>query len=189
MSQYGLRKSLYIDITGISIMPRRFRGRSRSFPRSVVQSFKKVHDHAGASFGSGINTTYILSNGVDSVPAGQTGVIDPDVPTGSVIKSILITICPLNITSNSTLWHFSIQRLHSGQSSISPNVIGGDPQRNQVFHQKLRILGKDQNQNVVINFKIPSKYQRVREGDQWIMNTLGTNSYSQGAKVIYKFFR
>ncbi len=169
-------------------MPRRF-GRSRSFPRTVVQSFKKVHDHAGASFGSGINTTYIMSAGVDSVAAGQTGVIDPDVPTGSVIKSFTIMICPLNITSNSTLWHFSIQLLRSGQSSIIPNLIGGNPQRNQVFKQLLRILGKDQNSNVYMNFKVPKKYQRVREGDQWVFNTLGTNSYSQGAKVIYKFYR
>ncbi len=165
------------------------RNRGRSFPRNVVQSFKKVHDHAGASFGSGINTTYILSKGVDSVAAGQTGVIDPDVPTGSVIKSFMIMICPLNITSNSTLWHMSIQLLRSGQTSISPDVVGGNPQRNQVFKQLLRILGKDQNSNVYMNFKIPSKYQRVREGDQWIFNTLGTNSYSQGAKVIYKFYR
>ncbi len=169
-------------------MPRHFRRMRRSTPRNVIQSYKKVINFAPTSR-TPVGQVLVLTNGVDSVAAGQTGPTDADVPTGSVIRYIEITYCFTNLLAVVLFHHMSIQLTHSGQTVITANVVGGDPQRNQVFFQKLMSLGQNQNGFYTMRFKVPPKFQRVREGDKWNLSYIANNSYTDAVQVIYKFYR
>lgn len=169
-------------------MPRHFRRRS-SRMAPVIQSYKKVINSAPASRAAATDITIFMTAGKDSVAAGQTSVTDPDVPTGSVIKYIEIQYCVTNLVAISAFFNITIQLVHSGQSPVSPLTVGGSPQRNQVFFQQLFSVGKEQNSTHVYRFKIPKKFQRVREGDSWLFTTNGSVVYTDAMMIIYKFFR
>ncbi len=159
-----------------------------SMARPVVRSYKKVLNFAPASTGAGIQTDFPLVTGVDGLSPGSTGVTDATVPTGSIVKYIEIQHCDSNITASAAFTHLCIQYLMSTQVALSPNGVGGNPQRNQVLYQKMYIMGQNQNSNHVMRFKIPKKYQRVREGQQWFLSTICSNSHVQGTQVIYKLY-
>lgn len=157
-------------------------------PRQVIQSFKKVINQAPASVAAGSNV-YQIAQGVDSVAAGQTSAVDVNVPTGSIIKNITIQFSLANLVSIATFAHVAIVHLRSGQSAPAANVVGGDPRRNQVHYQNLYSIGKDQNRDIKINFKIPAKFQRVREDDQWVFVITTNQITTQVSQYIYKFYR
>lgn len=165
------------------------RRRRATAPRNVIQSFKKVLNQAPASHAAAAVVTTFLSVGTDSVAAGQTSAVDTQVPTGSVIKQIEIQHSAVNLVGIASFMHVSIQRTHAGQSPITPNAIGGSNQRNQVFFQKLYSLGQDQIHNATYKFKVPKKYQRVREGDNWQFTITCDTIWSDAVQVIYKFYR
>ncbi len=155
----------------------------------VIQSFKKVLNGAPASRAASTDITRFLSTGTDSVAAGQTSVGDALVPTGSIIKFIEIQWSASNLAAVACFVHVCIQQTHAGQSPVSPLTVGGSPQRNQVFFQAMYLIGKDQNSNHVFRFKVPKKFQRVREGDNWQFVTNGDTVYADATQVIYKFYR
>lgn len=155
----------------------------------VIQSFKKVLNDAPTSRASGAKISLNLVKGVDSSAAGQTGPVDADVPTGSIVKYIEIQFSVTNLVNVSLYMHVSIQQLQSGQSSIIPNVIGGNPQRNQVFFQNMFSVGQTQNSTHIMRFKVPKKFQRVREGTVWQFVYTGDQVYTNAIQVIYKFYR
>ncbi len=157
--------------------------------RPVIQSFKKVLDAAGTSRAAGATIPHFMSEGVDSVAAGQTSPTDDDVPTGSIIKAFYIDYCVTNLVAISFFHDVSIQLLHTGQTAVSPLVVGGSPQRNQVFFQKVYSVGKEQSSTLAFWFKVPKKFQRVREGDKWQFVVNGSAVYTDRLKVIYKFYR
>ncbi len=157
--------------------------------RAVIQSYKKVLNDAPASRTASTNISLNLAKGQDSIAAGQTGPIDPDVPTGCVIKYFEIQWAYANPTAGVIFLHTTIQKLNSGQGPIAPNVVGGNPQRNQVFHQSMRAISLNQNGNAVFRFKVPKKFQRMREGDVWQFNRIGNSAFSDALQVIYKFYR
>ncbi len=164
------------------------RRRRMSSPRSVIQSFKKVINHAPASLTTATQT-WKASTGTDSVAAGQTSATDFAVPTGSIIKYIEFQWCQQNLVNVAAFTHLQVIRLHSGQVTVAPNAVGGSPIRNQVHHQECFCLGQNQNVNRVIRFKVPKKFQRVREGDIWQLNTI-TDQVSTGVcQILYKFYR
>lgn len=165
------------------------RGSRRGSMRAVIQSYKKVINHAPASRAADANINLALSAGVDSVAAGQTGPVDANVPTGAIIKYFLIKFGVTNLVSATVFTWVAIQRLHSGQSIIGPDTVGGNPQRNQIHHQDFFCTGKDQNQNRTIKFKVPAKFQRVREGDKWNLTIKSDLVTGMGAQIIYKFYR
>ncbi len=121
--------------------------------------------------------------------AGQTSATDADVPTGSIIKFIQIQFSAMNTAIAPAFLHLSVQLLHSGQTQVDPRLVGGNPQRNQVFHQDMFGIGANQNSNRTIRFKIPKKFQRVREGDKWIFNRTADVTWGDVMQVIYKFYR
>lgn len=165
------------------------RRRNGSMPRTVVQSFKKVINIAPASEAAGAQAQNI-SIGTDSVAAGQTTAVDAAVPTGAVIKSITIQASYANLVAVASFTHWSIQRLHSGQATNVPaNAVGGNPQRNQVMKQGLVSIGKEQNRDIRITFKVPAKYGRVREGDFWQFVTFNSAITTAVYQFIYKFYR
>ncbi len=168
---------------------RGYRGSRRSNgPRQVVQSFKKVINHAPASFTAGTNV-YALTLGTDSTAAGQTGPTDTAVPTGAVIKYIEIQLALANLGTGAGFIHVAIEQLHDGQSIVAPNVVGGNPRRNQVFFQRLYNVGADQSFYATFKLKIPKKYQRVREGDNWQFVWINGATMSASLQAIYKFYR
>ncbi len=170
-------------------MPRHYRRRSRmSSLGNVIRSYKKVLDFAPASRVASTVIEFEMTSGVDSIGPGQGGVSDPTVPTGAMVKGFNIDI-PFGYTGTATafIW-MSIQHLRANQSVISPRVIGGNSQRNQVFFQKLVMLGENQNLSFHMRFKIPPKFQRVREGDKWIFAYESDVAHASGAQIIYKLF-
>ncbi len=172
-------------------MARRY-SRRRSSPRVVrnpVQSYKKVLNFAPASRAAAASVTVTMATGTDSVAAGQTGPTDSAVPTGSMITSIDIQASFANLVGIASFLFLTVQHLRSGQGNIDPQAIGGDPQRNQVHLQLQRSLGMNQNRDFHIRFKIPKKYQRVREGDLWRLVTKGDTIRTDAYQIIYKFYR
>lgn len=175
------------------IMPyfrRRYRTRRRGYRgKAPIQSFKKVLNYAGASRGASAIIDFTIVTGVDSVAAGQTSVTDTQVPTGATVKYFDITYGDSNLVAVSYFNHKTIQLVHSGQTRIDPRTVGGDPQRNQVFYQRLDMLGKEQNGTYRIRFKVPPRFQRVREGDKWQFTVVGDQVHTDICQIIYKFYR
>ncbi len=166
------------------------RVRRSSGPRAVIQSFKKVLNFAPTSHAAAADITFTAVVGTDSVAAGQTAITDTQVPTGSVVKYIEWQLSASNLVSINNFLHWSVQSLYGGQSAfIAANVVGGSNQRNQVFKQGLRVLGQNQNTNITIKFKIPRKFQRVREGGQWALQITADAVWTDACQVIYKFYR
>lgn len=157
-------------------------------PRQVIQSYKKVITYAPASKTTA-QQDYEISLGEDSVAAGQTAATDTGVPSGSVIKYFEIQACFVNLVSVAMFQNMSVQLTRSGQSPIDPRVVGGNPQRNQVHYQRIVGIGKDQNNNYVLRFKVPKKFQRVRDGDKWTFTCIADQVHTSNIQAIYKFYR
>ncbi len=168
---------------------RHFGRRRMSMPRPVIKSYKKVIDEAPASRIAATIIDFDLVQGTDSISAGQGSATDVLVPTGSMVKAINIDV-PFGYTGTATafVW-ISIQHLRANQSTISTRVVGGNPQRNQVFFQQLFMIGENQNHNFHKLFKIPRKFQRVREGDKWIFSYQSDVAHASGMQAIYKFYQ
>ncbi len=171
------------------VFHRGFRGSRRRSSLQVVQSFKKVINHAPASRTVTTVHPFNVSFGVDSVAAGQTSPTDVNVPTGSVIKNFESQFSVTNLTNQNQYFWVSIQRTHSGQAPVSARAVGGHPQRNQVFRLLQFMVGQSQNSNHVWKFKVPAKYGRVREGDAWVMTIESDVVFNAAVQHIYKFYR
>ncbi len=154
-----------------------------------VQSYKKVLNFAPISRAAAFQSDNVIVTGADSIAQGQTSPTDNTVATGSKISFIEIQIALVNLVSVSCFTHIIIQHLHSGQSVVGANVVGGNPQRNQVFHQDLFNIGQDQNLTRKYRFKIPLRVQRVREGDQWVVSILASQVRQEALQIIYKTYR
>lgn len=168
-------------------MPR-YRRRMRGYARPVTQSFKKVIDIAPASEAVGAQAQNIAL-GVDSVAAGQTSAVDVNVPTGCKIKYIECHISYASLVNVATFCHWTLQKMHGGQVTVGANVVGGSNRRNQVFRQGIRSVGQNQNSDIVIRYKVPPAYQRMREGDLWVLVTNNSQIVTSVYQFIYKFFR
>ncbi len=169
---------------------RSYRGsrRSNGGSRPVVQSFKKVLNIVPASYTAGF-TKVRLANGQDSVAAGQTGNTDDNVPTGSIIKYIEIQFSAVNLVAAACYINTTLGYLLAGQVAKDPLTIGGNTQRNQILHQSQFVAGLSQNANRTFKFKIPKKFQRLRENMEWVFTWNTSASVSASIQVIYKFYR
>ncbi len=157
--------------------------------RPVIKSYKKVLNFAGASHAGATDILFPLSEGVDSISAGQSTVVDGTIPTGSVLKFIELQYTAGNLSAVFNTLNFIIQQLQDGQTGSSPITIGGDKKRNQVHLQGAWSIGEGQNSTHVIRFKIPKRFQRVREGDKWFFIVRGSATFSDQLQVIYKFYQ
>ncbi len=162
-------------------MPRHYKKKGRRFTRT----YKKVLNFAPTAQSTG-NHTNVISNGQDTLAIGQTGPTNASIPTGWFIEFIELQYSAVNLVNTTCFIHTSLQLVHSGQSVIDPIVVGGNPQRNQVFHQDMKSLGQTQNGNWKFRFKIPRQYQRVREGDSWNFTYNNTAIVTDAMQVIYK---
>ncbi len=157
--------------------------------RPVVQSMKYVVNYAEASRSASTNVSFTASTGKDLISAGQGSAVGRDVPTGSIIKYIEFQYVAVNLVAVALFIHSAIQLTRSSQAVIDPRVVGGDDQRNQVFHQDLFSCGKEQNVNRVYKFRVPKSFQRVREGDNWTLVTNGSQIHTSACQIIYKYYR
>lgn len=167
-----------------------FRRRRMSMgPRPIIKSYKKVLNDAAASRAAGTTVELDLVTGIDNNAIGQTGVVDGTVPTGSIIKYIEIQYACTNLVATSDFIHIAIQKLHSGQTKVSPATVGGNPQRNQVFFQKMMSVGQGQSAYWTIKFRIPKKFQRIREGDKWVFTRIFSAVTTDITQAIYKVYQ
>ncbi len=168
---------------------RSYRGSRRQVMRAPVQSFKKIINIAPASVAASVSTNFVASTGEDSIAAGQTSAIDDGVPTGAVIKYIEFQFSIANLVNIAAFCWLTVQRLDSGQTAINPQVVGGNPIRNQVMLQQMFMVGQSQNVNRTIRYKVPSKFQRVKDGSTWRIRVQCDQISTQACQIIYKFYR
>lgn len=171
------------------VMPfrRNYPKRRSSQLGTVINSYKQVAVDGPASRAAATNITHNVAIGIDDY-SGPTA-NNNEVPTGAVIKNITFLLCFTNLVSVSALLHLNIELKLSGQSSVTPGVVGGNPQRNQVYHTMMKFLGQNQNHNFVVNFKIPKRVQRVREGNVWQLVYRCDTVFASATQAIYKFYR
>jgi len=158
----------------------------RRASRPMGRTYKKVINFAPVSAGAGAQQDILIATGADGIALGQTGPTDANIPTGSKIKWILIQYTLVNLAAVFCHANITMQYLLSGQTAISPILVGGNPQRNQVLLQGSRGIGQGQNETWTIMFKIPPKYQRMREGMAWMFSTQANVAVSQAIQIIYK---
>ncbi len=166
-----------------------FRGSRRGNGRPIVQSFKMVVNDAPASVAAGVNNIHTASAGTENAVVGQATTTSTQVPTGAVIKYIEWQLAIQNLVNVAAFAHVAIQQRLSGQGNITPNVVGGNPLRSQVFHQELFCVGQNQNVNRVFKFKVPKSFQRVKDGAIWQLVINVDQVSTQVGQTIYKFYR
>jgi len=170
------------------VYQRGFRGgRRRSSPRPVIKSYKKVLLAAEASFTAGFQTEFIAS-GIDSIASGQTSATDPNVPTGNIIKAFEVQFAANNPGALPLFLNCTIQYTLGNQSFIDPGLMGGNNQRNQCLHMDLFSVGEDQNSTHKFKFKVPKKFQRLREGMVWGLVWRTSGSVNRMVQIIYKTY-
>ncbi len=130
----------------------------------------------------------LIVTGKDSTSAGQASTTDVDVPTGAKLSVIDIQYTFGNLANvAATIW-WTIQIKRGGQTStVHPQTVGGDNQRNQVFKQLMRSAGENQNVTMHQRFKVPKMFRRVREGDSWTVTWICDETVNRAAQFIYKF--
>ena len=165
----------------------RYSGMRRKVARLVTQSYKQVSVDGPASRTASTTIIHNIVNGVDNY-TGPTAA-NAEVPTGAVVKSIDIQCAFSNLVSVSALLFLTIQLKRDGQTTLAPNAQGGSPGRNRVFYTRMVFLGEDQNSNYHFRFKVPKKFQRIREGDQWNIAYTCNQVYTSATQAIYKFYR
>ncbi len=103
--------------------------------------------------------------------------------------SVLLMVCFTNLVSVSSLLHLNFQFFRANQSVVTPGAVGGNSQRNQVINTVMKFLGQDQNSNFVYQIKVPRIYQRIREGDTWVLVYRTDTVFASASQAIYKFYR
>lgn len=166
---------------------RGFQGsRRRSGLRPMTRTFKKVLNFAEASFAAGTNSE-LLALAADGVAPGQTTAVDGTVPTGARLKFMEIQFPVTNAVDQTAYINCSVQYLLSTQAILSPDAVGGNPQRNQVLHQDLFSVGFNQNSTHKFKIRIPKRFQRMREGMSWLLVWSNSNTVNRRVQCIYKF--
>ncbi len=163
---------------------RRMSNRGRG-QRAIIQSVKKQIVIGPQSALAG-NTSFLLVKGQDqlSVPVEQD-----EAPTGAMVKYIECQISQQNLDqANATFTVVSMQKVHTGQVAIDPYTTGGNEQRNQVFHTIVRCVAPVQNSNIMVKFKVPKRYWRMRNGDEWRLTINNNLPVEQLIFVFYKYY-
>lgn len=154
---------------------------------SVIQSYKQIRQDAPLSVAAATRTDYPVTTGVDNYTGPSAS--NNEVPTGAKVEKISIQISQQNLVNIAGFIWISVQLVRANQTVVDPRALGGNPQRNQVFLQIMRSLGQNQNTDIAFTFKIPAKFQRVREGDKWYITNESDVISTKAMQTIYKFYR
>ncbi len=175
------------------IIVRHFRGsrgsRRRSLPRSTIRSAKYIVNQAGASEAAGLIAVSIAV-GTDNTTLGQSTGSDIAIPVGSKIAVIDIFMPKVNLgASTANFIHWSIQRIGTSQAVLNPINAGGNPLRKNILLSGVLGLGAGQNNQLHVRYKIPTKYQRIGDGDVWSLVMNNGLAVSTIYQFIYKVFQ
>jgi len=157
-------------------------------PRGSTRSVKYIVEVAGASESAGL-TAHTICTGTDNATLGQTGVTDVAVPTGSKIVLFDIRMPKVNLgAATANFIHWSLQITKSGQSVVNPIGQSGNPLRTNVMLSGVLGLGAGQNNSLHIRYKVPKRFQRIKDGDVW--NIVNNNGLAVSAiyEFVYKVF-
>ncbi len=172
----------------IDSMRRSFRGsrRRNGPPRGMNRSAKYIIVSGPASAAAGTEAVTMV-NAQDNATLGQTSVTDAGVPVGAKITSFEIFMPKVNLgaaTANFITW--SIQRLLTGQAVVNPITASGAPLRKNIMLTGVVGLGAGQNNSLHIKFRVPPKFQRMGDGDQWVIVNNNDLAVSVTYYIIYK---
>ncbi len=152
-----------------------------------IQSFKQISIDGPASRAAATTISHNFLTGVDNYTGPSAA--NSEVPTGAKVMSVVIICNFTNLVSVSSSLHWNLQCIRSGGAVLTPGAIGGNPLRNQIIHTRMVFLGHDQNNNWMFSVKIPKIYQRIREGDAWLMIYRADTVFASQTQAIYKFYR
>ncbi len=162
---------------------RSFRGSRRgNGVRPMVRTAKYIVVTAAASEASGTNAVTFMK-GKDDTTLGQTSVTDNNVPVGARITKVEMFMPKVNLTATANFVTWSITRSLSGQAVINPVVAGGDPLRKNILLTGVVGLGDGQNNSLHVKWKVPRRFQRVGDGDLWIV----VNNNESAVSTFYYF--
>ncbi len=152
-----------------------------------IVSYKNQSVDGPASRAAATTITHEILLGVDNY--GGPTANNNAVPTGAKVFGGTILLAFTNLVTVSSLLHLNIAMLRSGQAAPSPGAVGGNPNRNCIIYTMMKFLGKDQNSNFLITFKTPRTYQRIREGDRWLILYENDTVFASATQAIIKFYR
>ncbi len=162
--------------------------RRRSLSRmQPIQSYKQITIDGPASRAAATNIFHGLLLGVDDY-SGPTAA-NKEVPTGARVMSVLLLLTFSNLVSISALLHMHVQFKRSGMTNLTPGAVGGSPSRNTITTTRMFFIGKEQNTSMVILVKVPQQFQRIREGDDWVLTYRADAVFASATQAIYKFYR
>ncbi len=143
---------------------------------------------AGASEAAGLQA-HTMASGKDLGVLGQTGVTDAEVPVGAKIVLFDIRMPKVNLGAGTANFiHWSIQRTEVGQAIQNPITAGGDPKRTNILLSGVIGLGAGQNNSLHIRYKVPKRYQRIKDGNVWSLVMNNGLAVSAIYEIVYKVF-
>ena len=138
-----------------------------------MQTVKASHQLKQSTL-AGLKHVHVITKtiGVGAQRAQQT-----EIPVGAKLSSI---VCNLNwiIPSGSGAANvdFYIMQRRSGQTDADIpfadwSSIGNSNVRNQIFHSDINLIGSEDAGPLrrVFRLRIPQKFQRCRDGDEWVL--------------------
>ncbi len=119
-------------------------------------------------------------------------------PLGSKIKGFYLEVSTSNVDNivGRTDWY--LMKKNPGitiTSYPSPGATGGTLQRNAIFHEEKGIgqgtatTGGGQSTRKQQFIAIPRGYQRMAEGQEWVIRVGSSENYSFCLKCIYKWYQ
>lgn len=168
---------------------RRFHSRRMARRSSLIpiNSFKQVNYLAPITLPAATKNDTIISSGVDNYTGPS--VSNNEVPTGASIKAVNVQISCVNVAAGASFIHATLQYVAATVVSLSPINYGGNNKRNIIHKHIMRACGENQNVNINLSYKIPPRFQRVREAGRWMVVMEATQATVMSIQTIYKFYR
>ena len=173
---------------------RSFRRRSSGRPaqtKKVQIAFPSSYVGGGANLDLGLATTVEIGS--------PLGIVD--VPVGARITTMAISIGFTNATANAgSTYSWMLVKYRSGQTvsncfavtdASQWSNIGVSACRNQVIKSFTGVTGTEDAKalDYVIQVKIPKIYQRMRDGDNWVLTWNSSEAGTINIGTRYKFIQ
>ncbi len=156
-------------------------------PKGSTRSRKYQVVSAPASESAG-KVDFLLAKGVDNATLGQTSVVDENIPVGAKITELRIRWEGVSLANVAVIGHWSLQRVSANQSTLDPAVAGGNSQFKNIMLSGMKSVGLNQNSSLNIRYKVPKKFWRVGDDEEWQFVTNFNNVMTVSKECIYKVF-
>ena len=124
-----------------------------------------------------------------------TKILGTEVPVGARVYGIFTTVdIIIPSGSGNTIFEWNMQIIRNGQVAVDTNwsTIGLSMQRNQVFHTEQALVGTEDSGPYKFHryIKIPKIYQRMREGDEIVVNHKSSTTIASSlVGYRYKYYQ